>query len=345
MKENLAARWLESRDLQVEKISVSDPQPDQVQVRVGSAGICGSDLHYVRGDKPVTLGAVPGHEIGGVVSAVGSNVKHLYEGDMVGIEPVTRCGTCRFCKTGAYQVCRKRGVVGESYDGGMSEYVNVPGYTAFKAPRGFDSELAALAEPLTCSVYGLERVDLRFYETALIVGAGTVGLGALINVKALGANAIIIARHHQQQELARQLGADEVLGDDEAGRERLAELVKQDAFDLAIETVGGHGDTLNQALCSVRPLGRVLVLGVFFSPTVAFKSFQIMDRAIIGAVLYGNMSGKANYQMALEILSDHGEAARALVTHRFALNEVNQAFAAALDKKSQSIKVHIRPAA
>ena len=344
MKESLAASWLESRDLNVEKISIADPQADQVQIQVGSAGICGSDLHYVRGDKPVTIGAVPGHEIGGVVSAVGSDVKHVNEGDVVGIEPVVRCGTCRFCMTGAYQVCGERRLVGESYDGGMSEYVNVPGYTVFKAPPSFDTELAALAEPLSCSVYGLERVDLRFHETALIIGAGTVGLGALINVKALGANAIIIARHPQQQELARQLGADEVLGDDNKGQERLAELVKSDAIDLAIETVGGHGDTLNQALCSARPLGRVLVLGVFFSPKVAFNSFQIMDRAIIGAVLYGNMSGKANYQMALEILSDHGEAARKLVTHRYALNEVNQAFATALDKKSQSVKVHIRPA-
>ena len=207
------------------------------------------------------------------------------------------------------------------------------------------AELAAMAEPLACSVYGLERVELRFHETALIIGAGTIGLGALINVKALGARAIIIARHPQQQKLARQLGADEVLGDDDSGRKRLDELVKLDAIDLAIETVGGHGDTLNQALCSVRPLGRVLVLGVFFRPTIEFKSFKIMDRAIFGAVLYGNMSGKANYQMALEILTDHGEVARQLVTHRFGLEDVNQGFAAALDKSQQSVKVHIQPGA
>ena len=343
MKESLAARWLESCDLQVENISISDPEPDQVQIKVGSSGICGSDLHYVRRDKAVTIGAIPGHEIGGVISAVGSNVKHVQEGDMVGVEPVVRCGTCRYCLNGSYHVCRDRAIVGEHFDGGMSEYVNTPGYTAFKAPQGFDAELSAMAEPLACSVYGLERVELRFHETALIIGAGTIGLGALINVKALGARAIIIARHPQQQKLARELGADEVLGDDDSGRKRLDELVKLDAIDLAIETVGGHGDTLNQALCSVRPLGRVLVLGVFFRPTVEFKSFQIMDRAIFGAVLYGNMSGKANYQMAMEILTDHGDAARQLVTHRFGLEDVNQGFAAAMDKSQQSVKVHIQP--
>ena len=105
--------------------------------------------------------------------------------------------------------------MGENFDGGMSEYVNTPGYTVFKAPQGFDAELAAMAEHLTCLVYGLERVELRFHEIALIIGAGTVVLGALINVKALGARAIIIARHPQQQKLARELGADKVLGDDD----------------------------------------------------------------------------------------------------------------------------------
>jgi threonine dehydrogenase-like Zn-dependent dehydrogenase len=73
--------------------------------------------------------------------------------------------------------------------------------------------------------------------------------------------------------------------------------------------------------------------------------YQIMDRAIIGAVLYGNMSGKANYQMAMEILTDHGDAARQLVTHRFGLEDVNQGFAAAMDKSQQSVKVHIQPGA
>jgi threonine dehydrogenase-like Zn-dependent dehydrogenase len=121
----------------------------------------------------------------------------------------------------SYHVCHDRALVGENFDDGMSEYVNTPGYTAFKAPQGIDAELAAMAEPLACSVCGLERVKLRFHETALIIGAGTVGLGALINVKALGARAIIIARHPQQQKLARELGADEVLGDDDSGRNAL----------------------------------------------------------------------------------------------------------------------------
>ena len=342
MTTSLAATWMESRSLKVEKINIPDPGEDEVQIKVGSSGICGSDLHYIRGDKPVTVGSIPGHEIGGFVNAVGKNVKHLREGDLVGVEPVVRCGICRFCKTGAYQVCGDRGLVGETYNGGMSEYVNAPGYTAFKAPSGFDSELAALAEPLSCSVYGLERVNLRHHETVLIVGAGTVGLGALIAVKAMGAHAVIIARHPKQQEMARQLGAHEVVGDDEAGSEQLAELVKGHAFDVAIETVGGHGDTLNQSLKSVRLLGRVLVLGVFMVDKVQIDPLLLLDREMVGAVLYGNMTGKANYQMALDILKDHGKAARSLVTHRYGLQDIQEAFATAMDKSKQSIKVHLK---
>ena len=338
---SLSATWTDSKVLNVEYINLSDPKDDQVQIKVGSAGICGSDLHYMRGDKPITVGSIPGHEFGGFVSAVGKDIKHLKEGDLVGIEPVVRCGVCRFCITGAYHVCGDRGLVGETYNGGMSEYVNVPGYTAFRTPNGFDSELAALAEPLSCSAYGLERINLRSHENVLIIGAGTVGLGALIGVKAMGASAVIMARHPKQKETAFKLGADEVLADDESGRKRLNDLVKEHAFDVSIETVGGHGDTLNLSLESVRPLGRVLVLGVFFSK-VSIDTNYLLDREMVGAVLYGNMSGKPNYQMALDVINDNKESTRSLVTHRYKLDDVQTAFSSAMDKSKESIKVHLK---
>ena len=119
---SLSATWTDSKVLNVEYINLSDPKDDEVQIKVGSAGICGSDLHYIRGDKPVTVGSIPGHEIGGFVSAVGKNVKHLKEGDLVGIEPVVRCGVCRFCITGAYQVCGARDVAADYRDGGGTRY-------------------------------------------------------------------------------------------------------------------------------------------------------------------------------------------------------------------------------
>lgn len=334
-------RWTQGRSLEATEIRIADPGPEEVQIAIRNAGICGSDLHFFRGDWGPRPGIVPGHEFGGIVRAVGSSVRHVREGDLVGVEPLLRCGRCRYCETGNYHMCYERELLGEGANGGMSELANVPGYTAFPAPSGVDEELVALAEPLACAVHGYEKIGSCKDETVLVIGAGTIGLMCLLAAKASGARGLITARHPQQQEAALRLGADEVIGDDEEGRERLAELRRQEAIDVSVETVGGHGDTLIQAQLAVRRLGRVLALGVFTKPTAEISPGYLVGRDIqvIGAVTYAAPSGRAEYDMALDILADHAEEARTLITHRYALEDAGTAFATALDKSTGSLKV------
>lgn len=340
-------RWTESQGLEMREGDVADPGPGQVQIAVQSAGICGSDLHFYRRVFPAMPGIVPGHEFGGIVSAVGAGVDHVREGDVVGVEPLLRCGSCRFCKSGAYHMCESRGLLGERVDGGMSEFATVPGNTVFKAPGNVDGELAALAEPLACSVHGFEKVNLRSDETVLIIGAGSIGLTAVLAAKAIGAQTLIVARHPHQQEAARLLGADEAIGDDEAGRTRLNELSTQGVIDVALESVGGQADTILQAELLVRPMGRVVVLGIFSVPAANINPLYLTlnEVQIVGAVTYAAPNGRAEYDMALGLLADHGDVARTLITHRYALADVNEAYATALDKSTRSIKVHLKPTA
>ncbi len=347
MKEIRAARWTPRRELEIDAFRLADPGPGQVQVAVSSAGICGSDLHFFRGDFAPRDGIVPGHEFGGVVSARGNGVNHVREGDLVGVEPILRCGKCPNCRSGRYHVCAGRRLIGEDADGGMSELANVPGDTVFAAPAGIDAELAALAEPLACSVHGYARARLGAGETVLVIGAGSIGLTALLAAKAAGARTLILARHPQQRQAALSLGAEEVIGDDEAGRARLRELAGQEAIDVCVESVGGHADTIIQAQRAVRRQGRVLVLGSFAIPTATLDPGHLVNGEIemIGSVTYGAPEGRAEYAMALELLAQYAGQARALVTHRFGLENANEAFAAALDKSSRSIKVHLNPGA
>ena len=202
-----------------------------------------------------------------------------------------------------------------------------------------------MAEPLACSVHGLEKVNLKGHETVFIVGAGTIGLTALVAAKAWGAHSIILARHPHQQAAARALGADEVLTDDDAGTARLKELRHAQAIDVAVETVGGQGDTLMTAQLSVRPRGRLLLLGVFSVPTVSVNPLHLAWREVemVGSMTYAASDGHADYDIALNILANRRDVADALVTHRFGLDQVGEAFAAAADKSSQSIKVHFNP--
>lgn len=350
-----AARWKSALELEISTVELDGPGAGEVQVSIRSAGICGSDLHAFRNTSGSgkNSGLVPGHEIAGVVSAIGAGVAHVREGDVVGIEPLLRsvvCGTCRYCLAGEYQVCTADrgpggGLYGEKVDGGMREMGTFPGPAVFQVPSGVDSELAALAEPLACSVHGYEKIGLRANQTVLIVGAGTIGLTALLAAKAAGSHAIITARHPHQQDAARRMGADEVIRDDEAGRARLDELAAQEAIDVAVETVGGRANTLIQAQRAVRRMGTVIVIGIFTDRLATIDALDLVLRElqIVGAIIYGAPTGKAEYAMALDMLADNADTARTLITHRFPLEEANDAFATALDKSSNSIKVHINP--
>jgi glycerol-3-phosphate acyltransferase PlsX len=139
--------------------------------------------------------------------------------------------------------------------------------------------------------------------------------------------------------------ADEVIADDDAGRDRLQELSRQRVVDVAVETVGGRGDTLLTAQLAVRPKGRLLLLGVFTVPTVGINPLLLAAREveIVGSMTYAASNGRADYQIAMEIVADHAAAARSLITQRFPLAAVHRAFGVALDKSSRSIKVHINP--
>lgn len=345
MTTNLTARWRGAGSLSIETDALEAPGPGEVQIAVGNAGICGSDLHFHRGDFEPRVDLCPGHEIGGVVSAVGPGVRHVSDGDVVGVEPLLRCGFCQFCISGDYHVCRSRRILGENLNGGMARFATMPGSAVHSVPNGVDTELAALAEPLACAVHGLEKVGLRGRETVFVLGAGTLGLMTVLAAKAQGANAVVLARHRHQAEAAHRVGADEVLIDDDAGRARMAELRADDAIDVAVEAVGGTGDTILRSQTMVRPKGRVLVLGVFSTRSVEIDPIQLALREIelIGSVSYAHHEARSDYAVALDLIADRSIEAKSLVTHRFPLEQVNEAFVAALDKTSRSIKVHIRP--
>jgi len=345
MAEHRCAVWDQDASLSIESRETTLPGPDEVQVQVHSVGICGSDLHFFRGDFRAAEGLVPGHEISGTISAVGGKVRHVKEGDAVGIEPLLRCGTCASCLVGSYNVCADKGFIGIARDGGMAEYACVPGICAFKTPGDLAGELVTLAEPLACSVHAFNKASLRTGQTVFILGAGSIGLTGVVAAKAMGANVVLQARHPHQQELGRLLGADEVLGEDDASKQRVRELVRLRAVDVALETVGGAGSTLVQAQTVLRPKGKLVVLGTFTGAQAPIHALHLGQNEIeiVGSLAYCADGAKVDYRTAMEIIGDAREQIGAMVTHRFPLEQANAAFETALDKTSRSVKVLIQP--
>jgi 2-desacetyl-2-hydroxyethyl bacteriochlorophyllide A dehydrogenase len=310
--------------------------PGEVLVRVRHCGICGSDLHWYHGQMPAPP-MCPGHEIAGEVAEIGAGVTDPRPGDAVALEGITSCGSCPYCVSGAYQLCRRVGIVGMTVPGGFADYVAVPARHAFRVPAGVEFATAALAEPLGVAVHGVRLGGLEIGQRVLVLGAGTIGLMAVAAARAGGAAEIVVtARRPQQRAAALALGAGRVLDPtDPAALDVSA--------DLVVETVGGEADTLDTAAAACRPGGTICVLGVFNrAPTFPAIPVLVKELRLVGSFVYGRAGARADFDIALDLLAREGaRLAATVITHRFGLDEIAPAFRTAADKATGSIKVTI----
>jgi threonine dehydrogenase-like Zn-dependent dehydrogenase len=336
-----AATLAAPRTFAFTEIEQPAPGPGEALVRMRSVGVCGSDLHFFRGEFPLPAGAILGHECSGTVEAVGEGVTNVKPGDDVALELFNVCLTCAHCRSGNYQHCAKRVASGLNAPGGLREYMALPAYTMYPLPEGVDCELGALTEPLAVNVHGLRLVDVRFGDRVAILGAGTIGLLAIPAARAMGATYVgITARHPHQKEMARALGADAVFDATNEGVGQLA--AATGGADVVVETVGGHGETLAQAV-TVAGLGaRISVLGAFTKPVSIHPiMFFLKELSIHGSNCYGRAGRQSDYELALEIMRRNASTLRPLITHRYPLDQVAEAYATADDKSSGAIKVQI----
>jgi 2-desacetyl-2-hydroxyethyl bacteriochlorophyllide A dehydrogenase len=328
--------------LVVEEVERPEPGPGDVVVAVRTCGICGSDLHWYH-DQMMIPSVCPGHEIAGDVAMVGAGVAGLREGDRIALEGIASCGECRYCRAGSYHHCPMIGIVGMTIPGGYAQYVKMPARHCF-AVGDLDYARAALAEPLGVAVHGVRISGLRIGERVLVLGAGTIGLMAIVAARAGGAGEILAtARRPQQQAAALALGADRVFDDrDDAA---LVEAASESPVDLVIESVGGTANTLDTAVTACRPGGTVCLLGVY-TGSVAFPAIftVVKELTIRGSMVYSRAGARADFDVVVDLLRRQGaRIGEALLTHRYPLGAIDDAFRTAADKTSGSIKVTILP--
>ena len=331
------------RAFELNDVEVPRPAAGQVLVRVRSVGVCGSDLHFYRGEFPVPPGFVLGHECAGEVEALGEGVTGFEKGDRVALELFDVCLTCVQCRSGNYHLCPSRKANGLNIAGGLREYMPVASYALYKLPPEVDFELGALCEPLAVAVHGLRLVDIRFGDRVAVLGAGSIGLMAIAAAKAMGATYIAAtARHPHQRAMAEALGADAVFGDDAAAVAQIA--AAAGGADIVVETVGGHANTLADALAVVGLGGRISVLGAFTQPVQIHPiMFFIKEPTVVGSNCYGRPGRRSDYEIAIEIMRRNAESLRRCITHRYSLEDIAQAYGTADDKSSGAIKVQITP--
>jgi len=312
---------------------VPDPkieEPTDALVRIDTSTICGTDLHILKGDVPeVKPGTILGHEAVGTVTETGSAVTTLQAGDRVLISCITSCGRCRFCKEARYGLCTGGGgwILGHLIDGLQAEYARVPfaDTSVYKIPDELtDEDVLFLADILPTSFeVGVLNGGVQPGDTVAIVGAGPIGLAAVLTAKLFTPGRIVAIDPAQPRlEKALELGADVAIDNStEDAVERVMELTDGLGADVAIEAVG-IPETFELCTDIVRPGGHVANVGVHGHPaTLHLERLWIRDVTITTGLVDTNTTPRL-----LKLIAEGRLDATPFATHRFPLGETMAAY-------------------
>jgi threonine dehydrogenase-like Zn-dependent dehydrogenase len=319
------------------------PGPDEVVIRVRRAGVCGTDLSFVRWTQAARTGYRPsfpqviGHELAGEVA---DDHGSLSAGAPVTASPHVTCGACRYCLSGRSMLCPSRRVLGLDADGAFAEYVAVPRRNVVGLPEGIDWDVAALAEPFTVAVHTVERVRVGPGDTVAVIGPGSIGLCTIAALLRCGAGAVFAVGREEdrlQLEAARRLGARPAIADSAA--EVVADETSGAGVDVAIETAGAPAAV--QLACSlVRPGGAIGIVGLCSKGVeLDVASLAFAEHALIGVRAYD----LGTWRRTPRLLAALADQLRPLVTHRLPLEAFDTALAHVADRTA--IKVLLDPAA
>lgn len=206
-----AAVYYGKHDLRVEDVPVRELKENEVLIKVKYCGVCGTDIHIFNGEGgsfEVTPPLIPGHEFAGTVEKVGSAVTSVKVGDRVSADPNDMCGECYFCKNAMQHFCTNNIGVGTTVDGGFAEYVIIREKQVYKFAEGLSFIEAAMAEPISCCLHGIDLCDIKSGDTVLVMGGGPIGMIMMQLAKNAGASKVIMSEPVEEKRAqAKKLGA------------------------------------------------------------------------------------------------------------------------------------------
>ncbi|MCC5804720.1 MAG: zinc-binding alcohol dehydrogenase family protein [Opitutales bacterium] len=316
------------------------PGKGEVLLHVRQVGFCGSDLTTFRGLNPlVTYPRIPGHEIGATIAALGPEVPDVWrEGMDVLVSPYTSCGECSACRRGRVNTCRHNQTLGVQRDGAMTAYIRVPYAKLFTAP-GLSLAEMAMVEPLTVGFHAAARGKIGPVDTAVIIGCGAIGLGAVAGAAARGARVVAVDIDHAKLELARRCGAADTIHSGESSlHERLQELTGGEGPDVMIEAVG-HPATFRACVEEVCFAGRVVYIGYAKAPVEYETKFFVMKELDIR----GSRNALAeDFRAVIDYLGRKTFPMQAVLTREVSLEEAPAALEAWSRDPSKITKIQVR---
>jgi L-iditol 2-dehydrogenase len=326
------------------------PEPvltaEDVLVRIRACGICGSDVHGFDGSTGRRIPPlIMGHEASGVIAEVGSNVEKFKPGDRVTFDSTIYCGTCFYCRRGEINLCDHRRVLGVSCDeyrqhGAFAEYAAVPQHIIYPLPAGISFEQSAMVEPCSVAFHAVQVTPLSINATAVVVGAGIIGLLVIQTLRAAGCGQIIaVDLDPEKLELARQLGADIGLNPaEEDAVSMIKKMTGNRGADMAFDAVGLNA-SLSTALNSIRKGGDLTLIG-----NLSSEVKLALQAVVTGEVtLHGSCASRGEYPACLDMIARGTINVDALISTVAPLAEGARWFERLYQKEKGLLKVMLTP--
>jgi L-iditol 2-dehydrogenase len=333
------------------KLDVVDlPQPvagpDEVVVQVAACGICGSDVHGYDGSSGRRIPPlVMGHEAAGLVAEVGDDVTRFAVGDRVTFDSTVYCGACDYCLAGEINLCDNRQVVGVSTPdfrraGAFAEFVTVPERIVYRLPDAMSFAEAAMLEAVAVAIHAVVVSGLKGGETALVIGAGMIGLLTLQAARAAGCSRVFVADVDASRlKMAEESGADATIL--ASGSDMVREVLRLThgrGVDIALEAVG-RDETVSAAVDAVRKGGTVTLIGNI-TPQVTLPLQKVVSRQIR---LQGSCASAGEYPQAIELVSGGKIRVTPLITAVAPLSDGARWFERLHSREPNLMKIVIDP--
>ncbi len=325
--------------------SIPHPKDHEVLIKMEYVGICGSDMHYYEtgriGSYVVAPPFVLGHEPGGTVVEVGKAVTTLKKGDRVALEPGKTCGKCEFCTTGRYNLCPDVVFFATPpVDGVFQEYATHPASLCFKLPENVSTLEGALIEPLAVGFHAAIQGEAKFGQTAVVFGAGCIGLVSMMALKALGVSDVcVVDIMDKRLEKAKELGATATINaKKEDVAKRVEELTDGKLFDLAIETAGTD-ITTRQAIEYVKKGSNVVLVGYSKTGEMTLPMGLVLDKELTFKTVFRY---RHIYPLAIKAVEEGRINLKGIVTNIFEFDDIQNAMDKSVADKQNIVKAVVK---
>ena len=324
--------------ISIEDVPIPEYSPWEVLLKVKAVGICGSDLRMYKYADPNQRGNyILGHELAGEVVAMGEKVHGSKKGDRVAAEICIGCAICRYCRKGLVNLCENLNEIGVTMNGGMAEYVSVPARNIHRIPDSLSYEVATFADPLACSIRGLELAGIERGSWVAILGPGTIGLLATKVAREIRrANVIVTGTNDIRLNMAKELGAEHTFNIRNGDPVEEILQITDGGVDYTFEATGDP-NALQQAIYMTRKNGSIVVMTVHKDIQIDMEPVIRHELKLFGSICYNYKE----FDQAVDLLAKNKIDVNPLIGRAFALKEADKAFDYCFSRKG--VKIILAP--